>query len=93
MDEYIIKYNLIKNCEVRIVNSIIKTSHDVDLLVIDEAHLVVSDQFRQIFECVDYDMVLCLTATLERLDGKETLIKALAPVCDQVTVEESTANG
>lgn len=93
MDEYIIKYNLIKNCEVRIVNSIIKTSHDVDLLVIDEAHLVVSDQFRQIFECVDYDMVLCLTATLERLDGKEALIKALAPVCDQVTVEESTANG
>lgn len=36
MDEYIIKYNLIKNCEVKIVNSIIKTSWDVDLLIIDK---------------------------------------------------------
>lgn len=93
MDNYIIKYNLIKNCEVRIINSIIKSTHDVDLLVIDECHLVASDQFRQIFDCVQYEMVLCLTATLERLDGKEIIIKQNAPVCDEITIEEATANG
>lgn len=93
MDNYIIKYNLIKNCEVRIINSIVKSTHDVDLLVIDECHLVASELFSRIFDCVQYDMVLCLTATLERLDGKEIIIKQNAPVCDQITIEQATANG
>lgn len=35
MDDYILKYNLLKNCEVKIINSIVKTTWDVDLLVID----------------------------------------------------------
>ena len=38
-------------------------------------------------------MVLCLTATLERLDGKEIIIKQRAPVCDTITLEEATQNG
>ena len=46
-----------------------------------------------IFECVDYQMILGLTATIERLDGKETLVKSYAPVCDEITIEEATANG
>lgn len=93
MNNYIIKYNLIKNCEVRIINSIIKSTHEVDLLIIDEAHLVASNMFSQIFNCVDYDMILCLTATLERLDGKEVIIKQNAPVCDIITIQEATNNG
>lgn len=93
MNDYIIKYNLIKNCEVRIINSVIKVSWDVDLLVCDECHMFCSETFQEVFNCVSYNMVLCLTATLERLDGKEILIKTFAPVCDIVTVEDSQQNG
>ena len=93
MNDYIIKYNLIKNCEVKIINSVIKTSWDVDMLVCDECHMYASDTFQEVFNCVDYDMILCLTATLERLDGKEVLIKSFAPVCDIVTVQDSQQNG
>lgn len=93
MNDYIIKYNLIQNCEVKIINSVIKTSWDVDLLVCDECHMFCSETFQEIFNCVSYEMVLCLTATLERLDGKETIIKYFAPVCDIVTVEDSQQNG
>lgn len=38
-------------------------------------------------------MVLGLTATLERLDGKEYLIKQYCPVCDEVTIEDALENG
>lgn len=93
MDDYIIKYNLLKNCEVKIINSIIKTTWDVDLLVIDEIHLTPTEQMGAIFECVDYQMILGLTATIERLDGKEILVKSYAPVCDEITIEEATSNG
>lgn len=93
MNDYIIKYNLIKNCEVKIINSVIKTSWDVDLLVCDECHLFCAETFQEIFNCVNYEMVLCLTATLERLDGKEAIIKYFAPVCDIVTVKDSQQNG
>lgn len=93
LDDYIVKYNLIKNCEVKIINSIVKTSWDVDLLVIDEIHLTPTSTLGEIFNCVDYDMILGLTATIERLDGKETIVKSFAPVCDEITIEDATANG
>lgn len=38
-------------------------------------------------------MILGLTATLERLDGKEIIIKKYAPVCDTITLNEATQNG
>lgn len=37
-------------------------------------------------------MILGLTATLERLDGKELLIKHYCPVCDEVTIEDAIEN-
>ena len=64
-----------------------------DLLVIDEAHLMASETFSRIFECVNYKNILCLTGTLERLDGKEELIKKYAPVCDTITINEAEENG
>lgn len=52
-----------------------------------------SNHFSAIFDCVSYNMVLCLTGTLERLDGKEILIKKFAPVCDTITMKEALSNG
>lgn len=38
-------------------------------------------------------MILCLTATLERLDGKEIILKERCPVVDVISFEEATSNG
>ncbi|MDY5984472.1 MAG: hypothetical protein SPI94_03265 [Candidatus Onthovivens sp.] len=59
----------------------------------DEVHRVASTSFSQIFNSVTYKMILCLTATIKRLDGKEDIIKKYAPVVDTITLEEAEANG
>jgi superfamily II DNA or RNA helicase len=38
-------------------------------------------------------MILCLTATLERLDGKEIILKDRCPVVDTITLTEAAENG
>lgn len=92
--ETLIKENLILNCKVEIVNTIItKKWNNIDLLIIDEAHLVASPTFSLVFQMVNYMFLMCLTATLERLDGKEVIIKERAPVCDTITVDEAVENG
>jgi len=81
------------NARVEIINSAIKLNWTCDLLVVDEVHLCASTTFSQIFRCVDYKNILCLTGTLERLDGKEVLIKQYAPVCDEISIDEAEQNG
>ena len=87
------EWQLLNNCTVEIVNSAIKKEWTCNLLVIDEIHLMASHTFSQIFETVEYQMILGLTATLERLDGKEILIKKFAPVCDTITLDEAKRMG
>ena len=89
----LIKYNIFANCQVEIINSVINKKWNCDLLVIDEVHRVASTSFSQIFNSVIYKMILCLTATIKRLDGKEDIIKKYAPVVDTITLEEAEANG
>ena len=89
----LIKYNIFTNCQVEIINSVINKKWNCDLLVIDEVHRVASTSFFQIFNSVTYKMILCLTATIKRLDGKEDIIKKYAPVVDTITLEEAEANG
>ena len=58
-----------------------------------EVHVCGSTTFRNVFSAVTYNFVLCLTGTLERLDGKEEIIKKYAPVCDTISMQEALANG
>lgn len=91
--EKVIERNLLGNCDIEIINSVIKKEWECDLLCIDEAHLMASSLFSLVFEVVKYKLILCLTATLERLDGKEEVIKKYAPVCDKITIDEAVENG
>lgn len=84
---------LIDNARVEIINTVIKKEWSCDLLIQDECHRYVAEQMQKVFQCVNYKNILCLTGTLERLDGKEELIKFYAPVCDRITIEEAEANG
>ena len=93
INDYINKYQSASNCHVEIINSAIMHESVCDLLVIDEVHICGSEMFSKIFDAVTYDMILCLTATLERLDGKEVIIKKNAPVCDIISLQEAENAG
>ena len=91
--EELIKWHLFEHCQIEIINSVINKEWTCDLVVIDEAHLMASETFKRVFDVIKYKMILCLTATLERLDGKEEIIKRYAPPCDEVTIKDAEKNG
>ena len=81
-----------EHVEVYVINSVIKNTHTCNLLILDECHRYASADFKKVFDMVTYNMILCLTATFERLDGKEKLIAKYAPVVDKVSIQECLAN-
>lgn len=83
------------NCSVEVINTIVlkDTKYICDFLILDEIHRFASDLFQQVFNRVNYSLILGLTATIERLDGKEVIIKQYCPVCDEITLEECMING
>jgi superfamily II DNA or RNA helicase len=81
------------NVTVVVINTGIRRKRQCDLLILDEIHNYASSVFSQIFSCVRYQWVLGLTATLERNDGKDYLIRDLAPVVDTVTLVEALKEG
>ena len=91
-EQELVKWDLIFNCEVSIINTTIKHSWTCDMLVLDEIHKYAASSFKQVFEKVKYKMVLGLTATYERLDGKEELIKKYCPVIDKISLQEALFN-
>lgn len=86
-------YNLLSFCKVEIVNTVIKYDWECDLLIIDEAHRCASPEFRKVFNNVNYQKLLCLTATIKRLDGLEKIVEHYAPVCDEITMVEALKHG
>jgi len=86
------KYLIDQYCKVEIVNTVIKYDWECDLLIVDEVHRCASLEFRKTFTCVNYNRLLCLTATLQRLDGLEVVVEYYAPICDEITVKECLLN-
>ena len=85
--------HLSDNVTVMIINTAIKQERIYDFLVIDELHLMAADSFIQIFEKCTYKLLLGLTGTIDRLDGKEALLLKYAPICDTITLEDAITNG
>lgn len=83
----------IDNVEVWVINSAIKHTHFVDLLILDEIHQYTAEVFGQIFDRVSYGQVLGLTATLSENDPRTDLIHERAPVVDTVTMKEALDAG
>ena len=81
------------NSEVQVINTTAKNGAVCDLLILDECHRVPADTFSQVFTKVKYKLILGLTATLERLDGKHVLVEKYCPVVDSVSIEEAKLNG
>lgn len=87
------EHDIVFNVEVQVINTIIKHQWICDMLIIDEIHRTGSEQFSQIFNCVKYKLIMGLTATFDRLDGKERLISKYCPIVDEVTQLEALVNG
>ena len=81
------------NCDVMVINTAVKEKRQYHLIILDEIHRYASDVFSLIFKNVGYKYILGLTATFERLDGKETLIAKYCPVIDTITLEDALMNG
>ena len=80
------------NVEVVIINTCIKHSWQCDMLIIDEIHRTGADEFSKVFKQVKYRIILGLTATIERLDGKHSLIQKYCPVIDDIPTIECLVN-
>ena len=85
--------DLMFNVEVYVVNTVIKHNWNCSALILDEIHRYAATDFSKIFEKVNYKYILGLTATFERLDGKEEIISKYCPVIDTITTEEALFNG
>lgn len=58
-----------------------------------EIHRVAADTLYNTFSNISFRAILGLTATFERLDGKDRLISKYSPVIAEVTVDEAIAKG
>lgn len=81
------------NVDVLVINTAASKPFLCDFLVLDEVHRFAGTLFYQVFEMANAKMILGLTATFERLDGKDKLIAKYCPVVDTITVKEATLNG
>lgn len=70
-----------------------KNKYKCALLIIDEIHKIASEQLINIFDNISYKIILGLTATFERLDGRDKLISKHCPIIDTITTEEAINNG
>ena len=91
--EHINNNGLGLNVKVSVINTAAKTRIKCDLLILDEIHRFAADTFSSIFNVVQYKLILGLTATIERLDGKHVIINKYCPVIDTVPLEVAKLNG
>lgn len=90
-EDRISKFN-ITNITVLVINTVVDRKIDTDLLVIDEIHVSGATQFSNIFRVVKYKLILGLTATFHRLDGKHKIIEKFCPIVDEITLIEASTN-
>lgn len=88
----LIEWEVIADTQVFVVNTAIKRELDCDLLIVDEVHMMMADTFSAIFTKIKYKLILCLTGTIDRLDGKQSLLGRYAPICDTITLDEAITN-
>ena len=86
------KYDLLQYVTVEIINSAIKTIAQIDFLILDECHRIPSDTFYEVFNQRQPKIVLGLSATFSRLDGRHTLLDQFCPICDVINVKEAIEN-
>ena len=88
----LVEWKLFQYCEVLTMNKASTIKQKCSLLIIDEVHKVLADSLIKVFSNIKYSTILCVTATLERLDGKHEILLKHAPLVDKVTLDECLKN-
>lgn len=91
-NQELIDWNLFQQCSVKTMSDTSVNKYSCTLLVIDEIHKVGAPTLLNIFKNVQYIVILGLTATFERLDGKDEIISKKCPIVDTISVEEAIEN-
>jgi superfamily II DNA or RNA helicase len=86
------KWNLLNNTSVKVMMGASKKEYKCDMLIIDEAHRINAESIANTFRVIKYKLILGLTATFERLDGRHEILAKHAPVCDTITLQEALQN-
>ena len=82
------------NISVLVINTAAKRPFYCNFLIIDECQHISAEGMSKVFKNCHPAFILGLTATYERLDGREKeILDHYAPVFDEVTLEESEQNG
>ena len=77
-----------------VLNTAAKKPFYCNFLVVDEAHKICASSMSKIFQNCNPKLILSLTATYERLDGKEKLVlDKYCPPFDEITLKETEENG
>ena len=77
----------IQNVYVDTVHMIIKGQHKAQLLVLDELHTYTSNEFSNVFECVQYSHMLGLTATLRTNEEENQILYDKCPIVDRIPLK------
>ena len=91
--EKLTENDVLKNTIVQVMMGASQRKYKCDLLIIDECHRINSEVLSNVFNVVKYKAILGLTATFERLDGRDRILAKYAPVCDEIPIEVAMANG
>ena len=83
----------IENVSVQVMMGASQRKYECDLLIIDEAHRISSQKLSNTFNVVKYKTILGLTATFERLDGRDRILAKYAPVIDEIPIQVALLNG
>lgn len=89
----LIEWNLFQQCSVKTMNDTSINEYTCSLLVIDEIHKIGAPTLLNIFKNIRYTVILGLTATFHRLDGKDEIIRKHCPIVDIIPIEEAITNG
>ena len=68
-------------------------NYEASLVILDEIHRTGAETLYKTFSNLSYRIMLGLTATFERLDGRDRLISKYCPVIAEVSIEEAIAKG
>ena len=90
--QVLVKFNLFYDVSIEIINSAIKKNSQIDFIILDEVHKYASAEFYSIFAQRQPKLILGLTATYARLDGRESLLDKYCPICDTITIQEAIFN-
>ena len=91
--EKLTENDVLRNTTVQVMMGASQRKYKCDLLIIDECHRINSEVLSNVFNVVKYKAILGLTATFERLDGRDRILAKYAPVCDEIPIEVAMANG